>query len=383
MVTNRTAEVNELSVFFREAGDPESPKLLLLGGFPASSHQFRNLMPALADRFHVLSPDYPGFGNTDMPDGPSSTPSTASPRSSRGCSSGPASRPLRALYAGLRRPHRQPHHRTPPGWLEWQVIQNSNAYEEGFTSAWDAIRDALWQNRSPETEEPLEAFLQPDGVKLIYTHGHRKPELICPDNWNMDLYFLERPRAPTVQLDLFYDYRTNVEFYPRGRPSCASGSRRRSSSGDRTTSSSPPKAAGLICATCPRPSCTCSTAVTLPSRTHSTRSPGSSSASTKTRSTQQRRRDGGPTDHDPMRVLSVQIYKKPVERSHRQDPNAQFRRRPPGRSCACTESRKGRQRPIPASFMRSRRHVEAQAFARSDHLLASPRLPRALAVRGT
>ena len=85
MVSNRTAEIEGLDVFYREAGDPVNPKLLLLGGFPASSHQFRNLIPALADRFHVLSPDYPGFGNTDMPED-FSTRSTASRRSSKGYS---------------------------------------------------------------------------------------------------------------------------------------------------------------------------------------------------------------------------------------------------------------------------------------------------------
>src|SRR5262249_46653338 len=85
-----------------------------------------------------------------------------------------------------------------PDWLEWQVIQNSNAYEEGFTAAWDGIRHALWVQRSPETEAPLMPFLELEGVKLVYTHGHRDPEQISPDNWNMDLYFLERPGARKV-----------------------------------------------------------------------------------------------------------------------------------------------------------------------------------------
>ena len=82
-----------------------------------------------------------------------------------------------------------------PEWLEWQVIQNSNAHEEGFTAAWDGIRHALWVDRSAETEAPLAPFLQLEGVKLVYTHGHRDPEQISPDNWNMDLHFLERPGA--------------------------------------------------------------------------------------------------------------------------------------------------------------------------------------------
>ena len=101
-----------------------------------------------------------------------------------------------------------------PDWLAWQVIQNSNAYEVGFTAAWDAIRHALWVDPSAETEAALLPFLELDGVKLVYTHGHRDPEAISPDNWNMDVHFLERPNARRVQLDLFYDYRTNVALYP-------------------------------------------------------------------------------------------------------------------------------------------------------------------------
>ena len=101
-----------------------------------------------------------------------------------------------------------------PDWLQWQVIQNANTYEEGFTAAWDGIRHALWVDRGPETEAPLEAFLEPDTVKAIYTTGHRDLTKISPDNWNTDLFFLARPHAHRVQLDLFYDYRTNAALYP-------------------------------------------------------------------------------------------------------------------------------------------------------------------------
>jgi pimeloyl-ACP methyl ester carboxylesterase len=216
MTTHHTVEVDGLNVFYRQAGDPTSPKLLLLGGFPASSHQFRNLIPALAERFHVVSPDYPGFGNTDMPD-PTEWDYTFGH--------------LTAIVEGLLEEIRftgpmgiyMQDYGGPignriiarhPDWLEWQVIQNANTYEEGFTEVWDGIRHALWANRSPETEAPLEAFLQPDTVESIYTTGHPDPTKISPDNWNMDLFFLARPNAHRVQLDLFYDYRTNVELYP-------------------------------------------------------------------------------------------------------------------------------------------------------------------------
>lgn len=215
MVKHRRMEVEGLSVFYREAGDPGNPKLVLLGGFPASSHQFRNLIPALADRFHLLSPDYPGFGNTDMPD-----PATFDYTFDR------LSEVVEGLLArtgftraglfmqdyggpvGFRILGRHPE------WMEWLVLQNTNAYEVGFTSAWDGIRHALWKKRGPETEAPLLPFLSLDGIRLVYQHGHREPEAISPDNWQMDFRFMERPNARRVQLDLFYDYRTNVALYP-------------------------------------------------------------------------------------------------------------------------------------------------------------------------
>ena len=216
MVIHKTARVDGLSVFYREAGEPGSPKLLLLGGFPASSHQFRNLIPALADRFHVVSPDYPGFGNSDSPD-PSVFAYTFDHLSEivEGL--------LKAIdFTGPMGIYMQDYGgpvgnriiARHPDWLEWQVIQNSNAYEVGFTAAWDAIRHALWVNRNDETEAALMPFLELDGVKLVYTHGHRDLARISPDNWNMDVHFLERPNARRIQLDLFYDYRTNVDLYP-------------------------------------------------------------------------------------------------------------------------------------------------------------------------
>jgi pimeloyl-ACP methyl ester carboxylesterase len=216
MTTYHSARVQGLDVFYRLDGHPSNPKLLLLGGFPASSHQFRNLIPALADRFHVLSPDYPGFGNTDLPD-PATWDYTFDHLAQvvdglltevgftgrmgmyMQDYGGPIGNRLIAAH---------------PDWLQWQIIQNANSYEEGFTEAWDGIRHALWVDRSPETEAPLEAFLQPETVKAIYTTGHPDLTRISPDNWNTDSYFLTRPHAHRVQLDLFYDYRTNAALYP-------------------------------------------------------------------------------------------------------------------------------------------------------------------------
>ena len=101
-----------------------------------------------------------------------------------------------------------------PDWLEWLIIQNANAYEIGFTSAWDGLK-SLWKNRTSETEKPLYGFMQLEMIKQIYLHGHKNPELISPDNWNVDYRFMERPNAHRVQMDLFYDYRTNVTLYPK------------------------------------------------------------------------------------------------------------------------------------------------------------------------
>jgi pimeloyl-ACP methyl ester carboxylesterase len=216
MTRFKTATVDGLSVFYREAGDPSKPKLVLLGGFPASSHQFRDLIPALADRFHVVAPDYPGFGNTDMPD-----PASFSYTFDR------LSQVIEAWLRGIgfdRFGLFMQDYGGPvgfrilsrhPKWMEWLILQNTNAYEIGFTSAWDGLRHALWKNRSAEAEQALMPFLSLDGIKMVYQHGHRDLSRISPDNWNMDFRFMERPNARRVQLDLFYDYRTNVSLYPR------------------------------------------------------------------------------------------------------------------------------------------------------------------------
>ena len=213
---HRTIKVDGLNIFYREAGDARASALVLLHGFPASSHQYRNLIPALADKFHVIAMDYPGFGNSDMPD-PEKYPYTFD-RTSEVVEAFLQKKRVTSfgLFAqdyggpvGFRILSRNPE------WLEWLIVQNTNAYEEGFTAAWDGFRNALWKNRTPETEEPLMAFLERDAIRSVYLHGHKNPDAISPDNWNMDFHFIERPGARKVQMDFFYDYRTNVELYPR------------------------------------------------------------------------------------------------------------------------------------------------------------------------
>lgn len=215
-ITYGTLKVTDLNIAYREAGDRNSPKVVLLHGFPASSHQYRNLIPALSDRFHVISPDYPGFGNSDRPD-PATYAYTFDGLSHT------VEEFLRlkgfdhyGLFmqdyggpVGFRIVSRHPEA------LDWLVVQNSNAYEVGFTSAWDGFRGALWKSRSPETEKPLAAFLEYDAIKSIYLHGAQNPELISPDNWEMDSAMMQRPFAKRINLDLFYDYRNNVGLYPQ------------------------------------------------------------------------------------------------------------------------------------------------------------------------
>ena len=211
-----TIKVDGLNIAYREAGAPGSPKLVLLHGFPASSHQYRDLIRSLAHSFHVIAPDYPGFGLSDIPD----------PASYAYTFDGFAD--VVECFLTLKGFHRYgifvQDYGGPVGMriacrnpdaLEWLVVQNSNAYEIGFTAAWDGFRGALWKDRSPETEKPLAAFLTHDAIKSIYLHGAKDPEQISPDNWESDFGFMQRPHAVRVNLDLFYDYRTNVDLYPK------------------------------------------------------------------------------------------------------------------------------------------------------------------------
>lgn len=216
VVQYSSINVDGLNIAYHEAGDPSSPKLVLLHGFPASSHQYRNLLPALADKFHVIAPDYPGFGNSDMPD-----PATYSYTFDKLSEVIESFLKLKGFdhyglfvqdYGGPVAFRIVGRH---PEALDWLIIQNTNAYEVGFTPAWAGLRNALWVNRTPESEQGVVGLLALDTVKTVYLHGSKRPELISPDNWNSDFAFLQRPNAQRVQLDLFYDYRTNVALYPK------------------------------------------------------------------------------------------------------------------------------------------------------------------------
>jgi len=174
------------------------------------------LIRELSDRFHLIAPDYPGFGLSDTPD-----PAKFAYTFDRIAQIIERFLALKGFDkfglfvqdyggpVGFRLVDRN------PDALEWLIIQNSNAYEVGFTPAWDGLRNALWKRRSRETEEPLKGFLTRDTIRTIYLHGATRPELVSPDAWESDIAFMQRPNAERLHLDLFYDYRTNVPLYPK------------------------------------------------------------------------------------------------------------------------------------------------------------------------
>ncbi|HTZ71549.1 MAG TPA: alpha/beta hydrolase [Acetobacteraceae bacterium] len=209
--TYRTANVDGFKIFYREAGAPGAPKLLLLHGFPSASHMFRDLIPLLADRFHIIAPDLPGFGHSDMP--------------GRGCTFDKIGDIIDrfteivgfdryAVYVfdygaptGFRLAVKHPDRITAI------ISQNGNAYEEGLSSGWDPIR-AYWQDASPANREALREFLKPATTVWQYTHGVADPTRVSPDGYSLDNFYLARPGADEVQLDLFGDYKSNVALYP-------------------------------------------------------------------------------------------------------------------------------------------------------------------------
>jgi pimeloyl-ACP methyl ester carboxylesterase len=210
-VQYRSADAGGVRVFYREAGTSGAPKLLLLHGFPSASHMFRDLIPLLADRFHIIAPDLPGFGNSDMP--------------GRGHSFDRIADTIDrftevvgfdryAVYVfdygaptGFRLAVRHPDRITAI------ISQNGNAYEEGLSEGWNPIR-AYWQNPSEANREALRAFLKPEATIWQYTHGVADAGAVSPDGYSLDNFYLSRPGADDVQLDLFGDYKSNVALYP-------------------------------------------------------------------------------------------------------------------------------------------------------------------------
>jgi pimeloyl-ACP methyl ester carboxylesterase len=206
----RTVDIDGSKLFFREAGPTDAPKVLLLHGFPTTSHMFRDLIPLLADRFHLVAPDLPGFGLSDPP-----KPHTFDRMAEivdRFTEVVGFDR--YAVYVfdygaptGFRLAVKHPERVTAI------VSQNGNAYEEGLSDGWNPIR-AYWKEASPANREALRAFLKPETTIWQYTHGAADRASVSPDGYSLDNYYLARPGSAELQLDLFGDYRSNIALYP-------------------------------------------------------------------------------------------------------------------------------------------------------------------------
>ena len=214
-ISYRTVEVDGVKVFYRESLNPGAPKLLLLHGFPTSSHMFRNLIPLLGDRFHVVAPDLPGFGRSDMParDKFAYTFDNIAQVIDRFTEVIGFDRFAVYIFdygapTGLRLALRHPER------IAAIISQNGNAYEEGLSEGWNPIR-AYWQEPSAANREALRTFLAPETTVWQYTHGVADTTRVSPDGYSLDNYYLTRPSADEVQLDLFGDYKTNVARYPK------------------------------------------------------------------------------------------------------------------------------------------------------------------------
>jgi pimeloyl-ACP methyl ester carboxylesterase len=215
MTKYRTIEIDGLDIFYREAGSPDAPVILLLHGFPTSSHMFRNLIPALAHKYRLVAPDYPGFGNSSMPS--IDAYDYTFERLAEVMEQFIQALELKqySLYLmdygapiGFRLAAAHPER------VQALLIQNGNAYEEGLREFWEPIK-AYWQDNSPENAEKLKDLLTLDATKWQYTHGVRAPDAISPDNWNLDQLFLDRPGNKDIQLALFYSYGSNPPLYPQ------------------------------------------------------------------------------------------------------------------------------------------------------------------------
>jgi pimeloyl-ACP methyl ester carboxylesterase len=215
MTTYQHATVDGSSIFYREAGPKDAPLVLLLHGFPTSSHMFRNLIPLLADRLHVVAPDLPGFGFSEAPDRTRFRYTFESLAKLIDCFTETIGIQRYAIYVfdygapvGFRLALAHPERITAV------ISQNGNAYEEGLSQGWNPIQK-YWKQPTPTNRDSLREFLKPEATKAQYLYGVRDSTLVAPECYELDSALLARPGNDDIQLDLFLDYASNVALYPR------------------------------------------------------------------------------------------------------------------------------------------------------------------------
>lgn len=214
VVHYRTTRIEDIDVFYREAGPTNAPAVLLLHGFPTSSHMFRRLIPALADRYHVIAPDYPGFGESAAPDHSTFAYTFGHYADIVDSLMGHIGATRYSMYVmdygapvGFRLALKHPER------VSALIVQNGNAYEEGLKAFWDPIK-AYWADGSDAHRRALDMLVAPETTKFQYVDGVKDTTRIDPDNWGHDQALLDRPGNKDIQLDLFKDYGTNVPLYP-------------------------------------------------------------------------------------------------------------------------------------------------------------------------
>lgn len=210
----RYHQVGDLNIFYREAGDPSKETIVLLHGFPTSSHMYRHLLLELSDEFHLIAPDYPGFGNSDFPSPDDfqytfDNIASMTDRLLEGLNISSYSLMIQDYGAPVGYRIATAH----PERIRGLIIQNGNAYEEGLSEGFADSRK-FWQNRTPETEQPMLALFTLESIKWQYTFGAKNPENISPDNWILDFAAISRPGNDRAQLDLLHDYQFNLKLYP-------------------------------------------------------------------------------------------------------------------------------------------------------------------------
>ncbi|MCA1500102.1 alpha/beta hydrolase [Bradyrhizobium sp. NBAIM14] len=211
----RSKTIDGVKMFYREAGPGDGPVVLLLHGFPTSSHMFRNLIPLLADRYHVVAPDYPGFGESDAPDHTKFAYTFGHFADMVDTLMQQLGTHKYAMYVmdygapvGYRLALKHPDR------VSALIVQNGNAYEEGLRDFWNPIK-TYWGDNSEKNREALAGLVKLETTKFQYTDGVKDLTRISPDNWVHDQAGLDRPGNKDIQLDLFKDYGTNVPLYPK------------------------------------------------------------------------------------------------------------------------------------------------------------------------